>query len=319
MDFSQINNYKLRMFSAQSSAGFRGYTRNRRAVSTKSAHLTNLPLDVPSEQQKPSNNGKPYFPYSAKVLSPTRNTQIHKPDQSEAPLWKWKSEPSSNDYRSEYLFRNRTRSFLHKSAKTDSGITKSMPYLVPRTVTSSKATNKVAPLSPDPVRHKSAQKIVKAKPHSAIPPSLTQETAPREKGQFDEIVLTGSGKAPGIVSAPVSLSSSKALASRERVQVCRTKDEKEKNPECIRLDKTGLRVFPEIGGGESATLKMLSLQHNLITRLDGVPLLSQLVVLDLYDNRVERITGLQGLLSLRVLLLGKNRYDATLVSFSSKV
>lgn len=54
---------------------------------------------------------------------------------------------------------------------------------------------------------------------------------------------------------------------------------------------------------------MLSLQHNLISRIDGFPSLgiNKLVFLDLYNNQVENIVGLESLENLRVLLFGKNR------------
>ena len=93
----------------------------------------------------------------------------------------------------------------------------------------------------------------------------------------------------------------------ERMQVVRTEDEKSKSPDTLRLDKCGLKQFPLIYPASEPRLKLISMQHNLITRLENVPCLNHLVVLDLYDNRIERITGLQGLNSLRVLLLGKNR------------
>jgi leucine-rich repeat-containing protein 49 len=56
-------------------------------------------------------------------------------------------------------------------------------------------------------------------------------------------------------------------------------------------------------------VRLLSLQHNLITRLDGVQTqgLTRLVFLDIYDNQLERISGLDSLETLRVLLIGKNR------------
>lgn len=58
-------------------------------------------------------------------------------------------------------------------------------------------------------------------------------------------------------------------------------------------------------------LRLLSLQHNLITRIDNISSLglSRLVFLDIYDNQLERISGLETLENLRVLLMGKNRYE----------
>lgn len=59
-----------------------------------------------------------------------------------------------------------------------------------------------------------------------------------------------------------------------------------------------------------ARLRLLSMQHNLLTKLDGISCagLSRLVFLDIYGNQLEKITGLESLNNLRVLLLGKNRY-----------
>ncbi len=98
----------------------------------------------------------------------------------------------------------------------------------------------------------------------------------------------------------------------------RSQEEREENPESIRMDGMGLKVFPFIGGGEGPNLKLLSLQRNLISRLENSPShLSHLMVLDLYDNRIERITGgLLGFTSLRVLLLGKNRFVVNLIHSS---
>jgi len=89
-------------------------------------------------------------------------------------------------------------------------------------------------------------------------------------------------------------------------QFRRSDEEREENPESLHLDKKGLKQFPLLWSDESS-LKLLSLQHNFICRLENLPSLSHLLVLDLYNNRVDRMTGLQVFHSLRVLLLGKNR------------
>ncbi|XP_035706372.1 uncharacterized protein LOC110843635 isoform X3 [Folsomia candida] len=126
-------------------------------------------------------------------------------------------------------------------------------------------------------------------------------------------LMSGTGQSNWkVLSDPVNLTKSMASLStklNERVQVIRTKEEREQSPESIRMDGLGLKVFPAIGGGEGPNLKLLSLQRNLIKYLENTPShLSHLVVLDLYDNRIERISlGLLGFTSLRVLLLGKNR------------
>lgn len=67
-------------------------------------------------------------------------------------------------------------------------------------------------------------------------------------------------------------------------------------------------TVPVITG--EARLRLLSMQHNLLTKLDGISVagLSRLVFLDIYGNQLEKITGLESLNNLRVLLLGKNRY-----------
>lgn len=56
-------------------------------------------------------------------------------------------------------------------------------------------------------------------------------------------------------------------------------------------------------------LRLLSMQHNLLTKLDGLHVQNfvHLVFLDIYDNQLERISSMESLVSLRVLLMGKNR------------
>lgn len=56
-------------------------------------------------------------------------------------------------------------------------------------------------------------------------------------------------------------------------------------------------------------MRLLSLQHNLLTKLDGLQNLgvNKLVFLDIYDNQLERLSHLDSFDNLRVLLVGKNR------------
>ena len=54
-------------------------------------------------------------------------------------------------------------------------------------------------------------------------------------------------------------------------------------------------------------LQLLNLQHNLITRIQHLSQLQQLVFLNLYDNHISEMTGIEALSSLRILMLGKNR------------
>lgn len=87
----------------------------------------------------------------------------------------------------------------------------------------------------------------------------------------------------------------------------RTASEKEKNPDRICLDRRGLTSFPNIIG--ESRLRLLSLQHNLLTKIENCNFLqlTKLVFLDLYDNQIERICNFEILENLRVLLIGKNR------------
>lgn len=91
------------------------------------------------------------------------------------------------------------------------------------------------------------------------------------------------------------------------VVVIRSQAEKEKNPDRLSLDRKGLTVLPVIQG--ESRLRLLSLQHNLISSLETLKKQSFpfLVFLDVYDNQLEKICYLDVLLNLRVLLLGKNR------------
>ena len=54
-------------------------------------------------------------------------------------------------------------------------------------------------------------------------------------------------------------------------------------------------------------LRLISLQHNSIKRIQHLDTTFRLVFLDLYHNRLEQISGLEPLTNLRVLMLGKNR------------
>ncbi|XP_049827206.1 leucine-rich repeat-containing protein 49 isoform X1 [Schistocerca gregaria] len=92
-----------------------------------------------------------------------------------------------------------------------------------------------------------------------------------------------------------------------KIQASRSQADKERNPDRISLDRRGLTKFPQLS--EEPRLRLLSLQHNLISRVDSLADsgLSKLVFLDMYDNQLEKISGLESLENLRVLLMGKNR------------
>ncbi|KAG8227084.1 hypothetical protein J437_LFUL007421 [Ladona fulva] len=90
-----------------------------------------------------------------------------------------------------------------------------------------------------------------------------------------------------------------------KIQATRHQKEKEKNPDRICLDKRGITSFPVFVG--EGKIKLLSLQHNLISKIDEIIGLTKLVFLDLYNNQLGAVEGLDNLTHLRVLLLGKNR------------
>lgn len=69
--------------------------------------------------------------------------------------------------------------------------------------------------------------------------------------------------------------------------------------------RRSLEECPQLGVGDG--LQLLSLQHNLITRIQHLSHLQQLVFLNLADNHITEMTGVEALSSLRILLLGKNR------------
>ncbi|XP_046425904.1 leucine-rich repeat-containing protein 49 isoform X1 [Neodiprion fabricii] len=91
------------------------------------------------------------------------------------------------------------------------------------------------------------------------------------------------------------------------VVASRAPSQRDKNPDRICLDRRGLTTFPNIVG--ETRLRLLSLQHNLLTKIntDRLTQLRKLVFLDLYDNQIEKICNLDPLENLRVLLVGKNR------------
>ncbi|XP_046403321.1 leucine-rich repeat-containing protein 49 isoform X2 [Ischnura elegans] len=90
-----------------------------------------------------------------------------------------------------------------------------------------------------------------------------------------------------------------------KIHATRHQKEKERNPDRISLDKRGITSFPIFLG--EGKIKLLSLQHNLINKIEDVVGLKRLVFLDLYNNQIGTTEGLGCLQNLRVLLLGKNR------------
>ncbi|EEB15486.1 conserved hypothetical protein [Pediculus humanus corporis] len=91
------------------------------------------------------------------------------------------------------------------------------------------------------------------------------------------------------------------------IQATRSQRDRDKNPDRISLDRRGLTHLPNFVSEKN--IKMLSLQHNLISRIDGLSNLgfNKLVFLDLYNNQVENFLGIESLENLKILLFGKNR------------
>ena len=86
--------------------------------------------------------------------------------------------------------------------------------------------------------------------------------------------------------------------------VYRKPSERQANPERLQLDKRELSHMPLLEGEER--LRLLNLQHNLITRIENLVSLPNLIFLDLYNNHIEEINNLHTIPTLRVLMLGKN-------------
>ncbi|XP_045102865.1 leucine-rich repeat-containing protein 49-like isoform X1 [Portunus trituberculatus] len=76
--------------------------------------------------------------------------------------------------------------------------------------------------------------------------------------------------------------------------------------EKVDLDRRGLTSWPALGAGEEP-VRLLSLQHNLLTRVDPPSPSPSLVLLDLYHNHLNNLHGLHAFPNLRVLMLAKNR------------
>ncbi|KAK4306358.1 hypothetical protein Pmani_021816 [Petrolisthes manimaculis] len=85
--------------------------------------------------------------------------------------------------------------------------------------------------------------------------------------------------------------------------------------EKVDLDRRGLTSWPVVGGGSGGggggvgdePVRLLSLQHNLLTRVDPPSPSPSLVLLDLYHNHLHYLHGLHAFPNLRVLMLAKNR------------
>ena len=77
-----------------------------------------------------------------------------------------------------------------------------------------------------------------------------------------------------------------------------------KNSEKLYLNKKDLPHIPLLEGEEN--LKLLSLEANLITKIDHLISLNNLLFLNLYENKISQIENLQTVPKLKALMLGKN-------------
>lgn len=76
-------------------------------------------------------------------------------------------------------------------------------------------------------------------------------------------------------------------------------------------------MCPVLEGEDS--VRLLNFQHNFIKKMENLSQLKRLIFLDFYDNHLEKISGLSALTSLRVLMLGKNRYNTNNQKWSTFV
>ncbi|MCQ2819752.1 MAG: leucine-rich repeat domain-containing protein, partial [archaeon] len=70
------------------------------------------------------------------------------------------------------------------------------------------------------------------------------------------------------------------------------------------LNKKDLPQIPLLEGEEN--LKLLSLESNLISKIEHLVSLNNLLFLNLYENRISEIEGLENVPKLKALMLGKN-------------
>lgn len=80
-----------------------------------------------------------------------------------------------------------------------------------------------------------------------------------------------------------------------------------KYSEKLYLNKKDLPHIPLLEGEEY--LKLLSLESNLITKIDHLISLNNLLFLNLYDNKISEIENLTNVPKLKALMLGKNQIE----------
>jgi len=90
----------------------------------------------------------------------------------------------------------------------------------------------------------------------------------------------------------------------KNIVIYRKPSVRNKNSEKLYLNKKDLPHIPLLEGEEN--LKLLSLETNLISKIDHLISLNNLLFLNLYENRISEIENLQTVPKLKALMLGKN-------------
>jgi leucine-rich repeat-containing protein 49 len=90
----------------------------------------------------------------------------------------------------------------------------------------------------------------------------------------------------------------------KNIVIYRKPSVRNKNSEKLYLNKKDLPHIPLLEGEEN--LKLLSLETNLISKIDHLISLNNLLFLNLYENRINEIENLQTVPKLKALMLGKN-------------
>ena len=90
----------------------------------------------------------------------------------------------------------------------------------------------------------------------------------------------------------------------KNIVIYRKPSYRNKNSEKLYLNKKDLPHIPLLEGEEN--LKLLSLETNLISKIDHLISLNNLLFLNLYENKISEIENLQTVPKLKALMLGKN-------------
>ena len=91
---------------------------------------------------------------------------------------------------------------------------------------------------------------------------------------------------------------------KKNIVIYRKPSVRNKNSDKLYLNKKDLPHIPLLEGEEN--LKLLSLETNLITKIEHLISLNNLLFLNLYENKITEIENLQTVPKLKALMLGKN-------------